>query len=134
MIHFQDSNGELYGYELDGSQDDLIAAAVAAGMTEVADADLQDIRSQQATAAQTGIASVSMQSAQIALAEAGYWLQVEALVATQAPIVQIMWRTAARMHRNNAFVLGVAEQMALTDEQVDALFARAAVIDAQGVQ
>ena len=70
--------------------------------------------------------SVSIRQACQALEEAGLLDDIEAAIAAAPRTVQIDWQRATSVDRSWPTLLAVQAQMGLTDEQIDALFVRAA--------
>lgn len=70
--------------------------------------------------------SVSIRQACQALEEAGLLDDIEAAIAAAPRTVQIDWQRATSVDRSWPTLLAVQAQMGLTDEQIDALFIRAA--------
>lgn len=73
--------------------------------------------------------SVTLAQAKVAMFRAGILDAVEAAVAasTYKP-VQIYWSSASSFERNNPYVLGLAAELNISDEQMDALFDEASKI------
>lgn len=70
--------------------------------------------------------SVSIREACQALVEAGLLDDIEAAIAAAPRTVQIDWQRATTVDRNWPTLLAIQSAMSLTDEQIDALFVRAA--------
>jgi hypothetical protein len=117
-------NGNVYAYEIDGSQD----AFVPAGATPISQAEADAIR----TPAPSVPAIVTMRQARLALMGAGLLAQVEAsidaLPSPQKEAARIEWDFSSEVHRNKAFVSTLAGALGLTDAQLDALFTQAATL------
>jgi hypothetical protein len=79
--------------------------------------------------APAAVLSVSMMQCQLALLAAGKLDAVEAAVAGAARAVQVAWRTAGTVKRDNALIEPLAQAAGLTPEQVDALFVQAASVE-----
>lgn len=70
--------------------------------------------------------SVTRAQAMVALYEAGLLATVEAAVAAHPyEVVRIWWANALQIERGNAYLAGVAEELGLTEAQIDALFVAA---------
>lgn len=68
-------------------------------------------------------ASVTRAQAMVALYEAGLLDTVEAAVAAHPyEVVRIWWANALQIERGNTYLAGVAVELGLSEEQVDALF------------
>jgi hypothetical protein len=68
---------------------------------------------------------VSMRQARLALYGAGLLGQVNTLVSSSTPDVQIEWEFAADLRRDWPTLLALSAALGLTDEQVDNLFIQA---------
>lgn len=71
-------------------------------------------------------AVVTMKQAQLALLAAGKLDAVDALVATQARAVQVVWATSGTVERANPLVASIGAALGLSDAQIDTLFEQAA--------
>lgn len=73
---------------------------------------------------------VSAYQARVALYHAGLLDAVEAMVSdpNTAMEVKLAWEYATEFHRDNPFILALAPQLGLTEEQLDALFEAAAQV------
>lgn len=74
--------------------------------------------------------TVSRFQAKAALLQAGLLDQVEAAVANSDPITQLAWAEALGFERQSPAILGIAESLGWTAEQLDELFAKAVRIRA----
>lgn len=73
---------------------------------------------------------VSRFQAKAALLQAGYLATIEALVAQSDAFTQLAWNEAVEFRRDSPLLNQLAVALALTSEQVDALFVVAAGINA----
>ena len=71
---------------------------------------------------------VTMRQARLALNTAGLLDAVNAAIANADNITKIYWETSPTVARDNTVLLAVADGLALSDEQVDDLFALAATL------
>lgn len=76
--------------------------------------------------------AVSRFQAKAALLNAGLLNQVEAIIAAPATdaMTKLAWAEAIEFNRNSPTVLGLAQALGLTDQQLDDLFTAAAQINA----
>ncbi len=75
---------------------------------------------------------VEMAQARLALLQAGLLTQVQsaidAMPGTDGQAARIAWEYRATVRRDSTLVQALAQQLALTDEQLDALFTAAAAL------
>lgn len=74
--------------------------------------------------------TVSRFQAKAALLQAGLLDQVEAAVANADPITQLAWAEALGFERQSPAILGIAQTLGWTAEQLDGLFSQAVRIRA----
>lgn len=117
MKHYRSPTGEVYAYEADGSQDELIQADFVA----LSDENLAAIVS-----APTKPMVVTRRQALLALLAAGKLDQIELLIQSAPRAVQIAWEAAGTFERNNPLIATMAPQLGLTEADVDGLFIEAA--------
>lgn len=65
---------------------------------------------------------VSRMQAKLALAQAGLLDQVEANMATKPKAVQIYWSDVSEIHRDHPILTAAANDLGLTQQQIDQLF------------
>lgn len=118
MRYFKNHAGDVFAFD-----DDAIAPESFVRMTdeEVA-AHLQTVLSVQVPQ------SVTRRQALLALLAAGLLDDVEAIIAAAPRAVQIAWDASSVFQRNNALIASMAEQLELSDEDVDALFVQASTL------
>jgi hypothetical protein len=124
MKHFKDSDGNVYAYEADGSQDEFILDGLTAITKQEADA----LRAQPPSVPQ----SVTRFQARAALHLAGLLEQVEALMAhPDTPMLaKLAWADAMEFKRTSPTIASLASTLGLSDAALDDLFTVAAGIDA----
>ena len=71
---------------------------------------------------------ITPRQARLALLAAGLLDAVEAYIATQSRAVQLEWEYASEIRRDNALLTTAAAALGMTNEQVQALFTRAATL------
>jgi hypothetical protein len=74
-------------------------------------------------------AQVSRLQAMVALSDAGLLSNVQAWVAGQDELTQLIWSSATMFSRSSALLARAAAALALTAAQLDQLFAAAANVD-----
>lgn len=120
MKYFQHTDGRVFAFELDGSQDHLITADMRPMTQAEVDAHLAPIV--------VTPTSVTMRQARLALLSAGKLAQVNAAIAaipdaTQRAAAEIEWEYAQTVDRGSPFVQMLGTALAL---DLDALFTLAA--------
>ena len=128
MIHCKNSDGELFGFESDGSQDDLIGAALAAGMVEITANELASLQAQELAAMQAPITVITMAQCRKELLASGYLATIKTAIAAQPEAVQIDWEFSSTVRRDNPLVTAMAAVLNLSSDQVDAMFTRASLL------
>lgn len=74
--------------------------------------------------------TVSRFQAKAALLNTGLLDQVEAAVANADPLTQLAWAEALGFERQSPAIIGIAQALGWTSDQLDGLFAQAARIKA----
>lgn len=121
MKYFRHTDGRVFAFESDGSQDHLITADMRAMSQAEVDAHL-------APPTPTAPTSVTMRQARLALLSVGKLAQVNAAIAaipdaTQRAAAEIEWEYAQTVDRESPFVQMLGTTLAL---DLDSLFTLAA--------
>ena len=124
MKHFKDSDGNVYAYEADGSQDSFILD----GLTAITDQEADALRVQPPVVPQT----VTRFQALAALHLAGHLPAVEAIMAAPETdmMAKLAWVNALSFERSSPLLDGLAGTLGLTSQDLDDLFTAAAGIAA----
>jgi hypothetical protein len=121
------TNGSIWAFEPDGSQDHLITP----DMQAVTDAEADAIRNPIPT---TPVIpqTVSRFQARAALHLSGHLSQVETIIASPQTdmLTKLAWQDAQEFRRDSPTLLTLATALGLTDVALDALFVQAATITA----
>lgn len=120
MKHYLSPLGELYAYEEDGSQDELIPATY----TLCPEEQVLAIQNPKPVAVVPTI--LKMKQARLALLDAGLLTQVNAGIAQMPMAAQIEWEFSETVERGNNLVATLTQALSLTDAQLDALFTKGA--------
>lgn len=124
MKYYRHTDGSVYAFEDDGSQDNLISADMAPMSKSEVDAHIHRASIPQ---------SVTMRQARLALLGAGHLAGVDAAIAAitddmQRQAAQIEWEYAQTVDRNAPFTQTLALALGLSDADLDALFTAAAAL------
>lgn len=122
MKTFKSTDGLLYAFEEDGSQDDLITS----DMVPVTDAEAELIRA----ASRAPLPAITITPRQIrqVLSAAGLRAQVESAIAAGSQDLKDWWEFASSFERNHPALVATARSMGITDSQIDALFEQASTL------
>lgn len=130
-MYFKDENNCLHFL----SDEDTASGGVAllpAGCVEITDEEADSIRAEQIAALPVPVPQeVTRFQARAALYQFGLLDDVEAAIADPATdmMLKLAWQDALSFKRTSSFVLGMAQALGLTDEQVDDLFIAASGIE-----
>lgn len=124
MIYLKNENGEVFAYETEQQREQFgVADLVPMTETEVT----EHLNPEPVTYVPKVI---TMRQARLLLHSLGLLNQVQAAIDAlpEPPRVaaQIEWDYSSEVHRNKEFVQMIAQQLDLTDEQVDQMFIEAA--------
>lgn len=118
MKLYKNQAGKVFGFEIDGSQDHLIAE----DMVKMTDQEVAEH-----LAPEPGqINAVSMRQARLALDANGHLSQVESAVSGMSKAAQIEWEYASTVERGSALTQVMIDTLGLTAQQTDDLFIQAA--------
>ena len=123
MKYYKDTNGEVFAYESDGSQDSYIAPSlVLMNQTEI---DLH-LNPPPVVVAPVTPTKISLSQAKIALSRSGYLTQVDtalnALTEPQKTEALIAWNSSNEVLRSSQLVTAMQASLGLTTAQMDDLF------------
>ena len=124
MKYYRHTDGSVYAFEDDGSQDGFITPDMAPMSQYEVDAHIYRASIPQ---------SVTMRQARLALLGAGHLVGVDAAIAAipddmQRQAAQIEWEYAQTVDRNAPFTQTLATALGLSDADLDALFTAAAAL------
>lgn len=120
MKYFKDENGQVYAFEADGSQDDLISE----NLVQMNDAEVNAHLS----AVQSVPSAVTMRQARLALLQSGLLEQVNNAVLVGGEADKITWEYATEVSRSDALVKNLAVSLGLDESQLDDLFTLASTL------
>jgi len=126
--HYKALDGQVFGYEEDGTQDNLIAEAVNNGWQEMTTEEARAyIESLQPKAVPQ---IVSKAQAVLALSRANIWPAFdEYLNSDDAPAEhKLAWANINEVHRDSQMLAEIAVVLGLTDTDIDDLFIAASQI------
>ena len=126
MPHFKDQENCLYFLT-----DDEVASGwldnLPPGLVQITDDEAEQLRNAHLSAMIVP-RFVTRRQALLALLAADLLDDVEAIIAAAPRAVQIAWDASSVFERNNPLIASMAEQLELSDEDVDALFVQASTL------
>lgn len=130
MKYFIDKRKEIFGFDIDGSQDNLITD----DMVQISIEEINKINQEKEDIYKQSLdyslnensvpIKISRLQAKLQLLEIGLLDEVEDLVAKNRK-VQLYWNEADNFYRTDSILLGMATDIGLTDEKLDDLFIEA---------
>jgi hypothetical protein len=123
MKTYQKTDGALWAFEDDGSQDYLITA----DMSAITEAEADAIRLAKRPLPPP-VTIVTPLQARRALSAAGLLTQVNTAIAAAPADTQMAWEFATLVQRSDPLIAVLSTTLGLTSAQVDALFTHAATL------
>jgi hypothetical protein len=127
MKYFKDLQNNIYAYDDDGSQDEIIPSDLIA----ISESDANELRAVNAPDPRSSMIVTAFQ-AKAAIGRIGLYDQVETLMSNpDTPFeIALAWREVLTFKRLSPTVVAMGAALGLSDAQLDDLFVLAATIDA----